>query len=460
MQLVIETSSGQIEGESCGDANVRRFCGIPYAEPPVGGLRFCRPRPKAPWRGLWPAKAFPPKAPQGDLTKNRFYAREFYAGEAVPMSEDCLYLNIWTPETGHDLPVLFWIHGGAFMHGYGSEPEFDGEAFARQGVIVVTINYRLGALGFLALEALAKEDPLGLTGNYGLWDQLLALRWVRANIRAFGGDPERITLAGQSAGCMSVQVLLSSPEARGLFQAAIMQSGGGLPGLAGAYAMSSRVAASRALLAELNLGETPGNNREVLSGLRQASAEAICLAAYRVNARLGGLNFLPVVDGVLLKDTVQRLAWRGQIPDLPCLIGSTAQEMGPDTAGLLADSALAWAVNQERLGYLAPYVYLFSRALPGDQAGSFHSSELWYEFNTLGRCWRPFTAGDYGLAQAVQAYWAAFIKTGRPDIPGGPAWPACCSKQPYRLNLDHPISLKRVSLPPVTANFAESADKA
>ena len=212
----ITTRYGSIEGlERKGYA---LFLGVPYAKPPVGALRWHRPLPPEPWEGVREAKAFPNRSMQ-EIHEDPFYDKEFYdeAAYQTPVSEDSLYLNIWTPakSAGEKLPVAFWIHGGAFMGGFGHEKEFDGAAYCRRGVILVTVNYRLGSWGFLAhpllsAEAAAEGGP-AVSGNYGILDQIAALRWVRENIGAFGGDPENITVFGQSAGGMSVQTL---PQAR------------------------------------------------------------------------------------------------------------------------------------------------------------------------------------------------------------------------------------------------------
>ena len=219
METIITTQQGAVQGALSQDQQTVIFRGVPYAQPPVGALRFRRPQEHAPWEGVRDCTAFGPRCPQADLASMDFYGKEFYRGLPDNESEDCLYLNIWTPASAtaqSRLPVLFWIHGGAFLHGCGSEKEFDGEGFAKKGVILVTINYRVNAFGFFAHPALEEETEEGVSGNYGIFDQIFALDWVQQNIAAFGGDPDAITLAGQSAGCMSVQTILSSPLARGM----------------------------------------------------------------------------------------------------------------------------------------------------------------------------------------------------------------------------------------------------
>ena len=235
--LMVQTKYGILEGVQ--EEGYAKFLGVPYAQPPVGALRWKRPQPPRHWDGIrkadhfshraWQTVQEPPRDGQGIN-----YAKEFYENPAFmpEMDEDCLYLNIWTPDVSTDkkLPVAFYIHGGAFLNGFGSEIEFDGEAFARRGVILVTINYRLGAFGFFAHPGLKQEDPDGCCGNYGIYDQIAALQWVRDNIANFGGDPDKITIFGQSAGAMSVQTLLSSPLTKGMIAGAILQSGGGYKG--------------------------------------------------------------------------------------------------------------------------------------------------------------------------------------------------------------------------------------
>ena len=231
MQTIIQTKQGAVEGGLSQDGKTVIFKGLPYAQPPVGDLRFRRPQAHQPWPGVRPCREFGSSCMQADLSAEGFYAKEFYDVPLPPLSEDCLYLNIWTPESAtadSRLPVLFWIHGGAFLHGSGSEKEFDGEGFAKKGVILVTINYRVNAFGFFAHPDLEPETEEGVSGNYGILDQIFALQWVRENIGAFGGDPEKITIFGQSAGCMSVQAIISSPLAQGMLRGAILQSGGGL----------------------------------------------------------------------------------------------------------------------------------------------------------------------------------------------------------------------------------------
>lgn len=224
-----KTKYGQVHGVQKDGYTV--FRGVPYAKPPVGEKRFCPPEEPACWEGVYKADHFGCVCPQTEHEPDSFYGKEFYLDPEFGMnqSEDCLYLNIWTPANAADekLPVAFWIHGGAFMHGFSHESEFDGVAYCERGVILVTINYRLGAFGFLAHPWLSEESGVGRSGNYAILDQIAALKWVKENIAAFGGDPENITVFGQSAGCMSVQTLVSSPLTENWISKAIFQSAGG-----------------------------------------------------------------------------------------------------------------------------------------------------------------------------------------------------------------------------------------
>ncbi|MDO4459541.1 MAG: carboxylesterase family protein [Clostridia bacterium] len=415
MELVIRTAQGLIEGDVSKDGKTRIFKGVPYAEPPVGKLRFARSVPKKPWIGVRTCKSFGPQAFQADKTKGDLYPKEFYSVEMPPMSEDCLYLNIWTPaEVNEKLPVLIYIHGGAYMHGYGSEATMDGEGMAKKNVIMVTINYRVGALGFFAHDELEKENAEGISGNYGYWDQINALKWVYENIEAFGGDKERITISGQSAGCMSVQTLVSTDVTRGLIHGAILQSGGGIPGFARDYSLEHQKQVS------LELMELLGAKN--IEDLRNMSPENICYGAYEINGKHEGLMWMPNVDGYLLKDTVMNLALDGKIHDIPYIIGSTKDEMGNGTAELLVESARKFALNQEKLGKPPVYVYHFEHDLPGSDDGAFHSCELWYEFETLDRCWRPMTEHDYEISEEMSTQFANYVKKGNPNSDDVSEW--------------------------------------
>ena len=429
----VTTPYGTIQGISKGGCSV--FRGVPYAKPPVGALRFHRPVPldKPAWTGTWDASFFRNKSAQMDRREG-FYYKEFYSDPAwqTKASEDCLYLNIWTPEgdcTG--LPVAVYVHGGAFMGGAGSNLPFDGEAYAKRGVILVTINYRLGMLGFLAHPLLAKASGEGTSGNYGLWDQLAAIDWVRENIACFGGDPERITLFGQSAGAMSLQVLACTGRLTGNVCGMILQSGGGY----GNPLTGWKKAEEGEWLAEeafASLGITPENIR---TRLAEASEEEIDAAAGRAIGRSfkegKGLPFMPVIDGELITGTVEELTDAGKALQVPYILGSNEDDITteeetnrcPETNRMhRANVEMAKRMNEQ--GNPA-YVYYFKRKLPGDDAGAFHSAELWYTFDTLQYSWRPFEEHDRVLAGEIMDRWCAFMKTGKPVPKGAEDWKPC-----------------------------------
>lgn len=421
MELTVTTKQGAVKGFCSEDKQTVIFRGVPYAQPPVGELRFRRPQEHEPWEGVRDCTRFSAVCPQADLRGMDLYGKEFYDGEEVVMNEDCLYLNIWTPagstpESG--LPVLFWIHGGAFLHGHGSEKEFDGEGFAKKGVILVTINYRVNAFGFFAHPDLEAENAEGVSGNYGILDQIFALRWVRENIAAFGGDPEKITIFGQSAGCMSVQTIISSPLSAGMMRGAVLQSGGGIRALHETPKKEQLWETSKKLMEHLNVSS--------VEELRRVPAEKVRDAAYATGGP--GLGWTPHVDGFLLSASTDELAQAGKIHDIKYMIGSTSGDIGGSK--LLQEAGARFCENQLKLGRAPAYLYFFDRALPGDDSGAFHSSELWYVFETLPRCWRPWEEHDYELSRIMSTYWANFAKTGDPNGELLPRWEPYTTEDP------------------------------
>ena len=428
MNTIVTVKEGALEGAFSDDKQSVIFKGVPYAAPPVGELRWKRPQPHAKWEGVRPALEFSAKAPQTDLSKMDLYGKEFYSDENLKQSEDCLYLNIWTPasaQPGDKLPVFFWIHGGAFTHGSGAEQEFDGEQFAKNGVVFVSINYRVGALGFFVHPELDAENPEGISGNYGIYDQVAAIDWVYENIAAFGGDPDCITAAGQSAGCMSVQTLISSDLTRGKIKRAVLQSAGGLGGLSHDVSVEMRVKSSKELMEKLGAKN--------IEEMRAVPAEKIAEVQYTIQSP-SGLAWQPVVDNVLLKASVDEVALSGNAHDIDYMIGCTGGDIAAGER-ILEKSAVRWAKNQNKLGRCPSYIYFFNRQLPGDNAGAFHSSELWYVFHTMNRCWRPWEPCDYTLEAAMSSYWANFAKTGDPNGEGLPTWQPYTAEHPVRMLL-------------------------
>ena len=438
---VLTVEGGEVSGVPSETPNVCIYKGIPYAAPPIGDLRWKQPQPVKPWKGIRQCDTFGAASLQGDLTPGSFYWKEFYQGGDPKRSEDCLYLNVWTPAAGKPeakLPVIFWIHGGAYMGGYGHEIEFGGDAYAKKGVILVTINYRLGMCGFLAHPLLTAENDGKGSGNYGLFDQLAALKWVKRNISAFGGNPDNITVMGQSAGAGSVQALISSPLTKGLIQRAIIQSGGGLGGIISAKSLQEAEKQGSDMWKAAGIS--------TLEEMRAYPAEKFqeVLMKYMQQQKSFGLPYSPCVDGELLTAPLDETARNGQELDIPYLIGYTSEDMMPE---VMKKAATDWSLLLEQQGRKPAYVYCFSRDLPGedmsssqgafgDMKGAFHSSELWYTFGTLGKCWRPMEKADYELSERMVSYWTNFAKTGNPNGEGLPQWEPCTKANPHIQTLD------------------------
>ena len=461
----VKTENGWLAGVPSGIRTVTVFRGIPYAAPPVGERRWKAPAPSESWDGIRNAGSFAPIAAQ-TVEDDIFYSREFDYRQREPMSEDCLYLNIWTPafSEADQLPVLFYIHGGGFRSGYSYEPFMDGDSFCKQGVILVTITYRLGCLGFLSHPALASENASGSSGNWGLMDQIAALQWVHRNIAAFGGDPGRITVFGQSAGAFSVQALVSSPLAKGLIAGAILQSAGGYSG-----ALPSALPTVQAEQAEA-LGREMMRELGV-SSIEQARAlpyEDIIQAQLRLEQAHGGIVFGPSVDGFVLPCEPDRAVEQHSLLPIPYILGCTDHENGSFDVGghptqaeylssirswlgadadrflrltgfeadpeyaisyggmddMLKPPSLAFCEYMAEHQWKHPvFFYYFDRALPGDDhPGAFHSGELWYTFGTIHRSRRPMTGTDYDIAQSMVRYWSNFAKSGDPNGGGLPRW--------------------------------------
>ena len=418
----VTVDGGQLRGILTDNPSVMVFKGVPYAAAPVGDLRWALPREVTPWEGVRVADTFGSPAVQLGRQEGSFYYKEFQPEPLPPVSEDCLFLNIWTPSdaVGHadrKLPVAMWIHGGAFYGGCGNDVAFDGEAWASRGVILVTINYRLGIMGFMSHPELSAENPYGASGNQGIYDQLQAIKWIKANISQFGGDPDNLTVMGQSAGAMSVKILAASPLAKGLINKAIIQSGGGVSkSLAGGIPDRTPAdydAASKAAWDALGLDD--------LGKMRAASADQL------INIRTvpGGTH----VDGNLITESFDEAAYANRILDIPYMIGSNGDDMTPE---ILKEGCARFGAVRDSLGTQPTYVYFFDRKLPGDDSGSFHSAELWYMFHTLGRSWRPMEEHDFALSDKMMDYWTNFAKFGNPngkDVDG--QWKPYTRTSPY-----------------------------
>lgn len=470
---LVEAPAGTVEGKL--DAGVRAFKGIPYAAPPVGPRRWRPPAPPARWTGVRDATRFGPSCfqpvAQGGI----------YADDVGPMSEDCLSLNIWSPPDARRAPVLVWIHGGALVTGSSREVLYDGAKLASRGVVVVSINYRLGVLGYLAHPELSAESPQDISGNYGLLDQIAALQWVRRNIAAFGGDPGNVTIAGESAGGLSVMYLLAAPPARGLFQKAIAES---------AYMISTpelrRRAHGEAPAEEAGLKLAAQLHARSLADLRAMDPGVLTNAA--VAARFSPFG---VVDGKLLPAQLVEVFDRGEQAHVPILAGFNSGEirslrmlappppksaaayeriirerygdladdflrlypssdMGESVLATTRDALYGWTAerlvrNQEAVG--APsFLYLFDHAYPAaDNAGlhAFHGSEIPFVFGTLDRTpqfWPrpPKSPAETRLSDAMIEYWTSFARTGRPTAEGEPDWPAFGPRRAYMAFEDAP----------------------
>lgn len=438
---IVDTQYGKLEGEKEDGYTI--FKGIPYAKPPVGDLRWRAPRKPDHWDGIRKADTFPCKSMQESLP-NPFYDKEFYDNDAfcVDASEDSLYLNIWTPActAGENLPVIFYIHGGAFMGGFGSEKEFDGEAYCKRDVILVTVNYRLNIFGFLAHPWFMEEDTHHVTGNYGILDQIAALEWVYHNIRSFGGNPDNITIMGQSAGAMSVQTLISSPLTGSMIAKAIMQSGGGYDN-----GMNDDMKLEDALAYGRTYVELTG--AKSAEELRNKTTEELYAALGPFMGEMmktgRGLVLKPNIDGYVLREDYNSLIEKGAVKRIPYLLGSNKNDIFVEKADADADvrskiyqGCVDFSHKLKQAGHDPAYVYFFKRQMPGDDAGAFHSAELWYTFGTLNRCWRPLTEADHTLSKTMIDFWANFAGTGNPNAEGSTKWKPCTEEDPFVMEFD------------------------
>lgn len=398
MDYIVNTPCGPVKGCPGRVPGTIAYKGIRYA---TAG-RWEYPTQVTHWEGIYDATAYgacsyQPRAfyNEEENLKKIFYYNEFRKGETYTYSEDCLFLNVFTPDTakaGDKLPVLVYIHGGGFTGGCGHEKHFDGPVWPEKGVIGVTLNYRLGPMGFVCLPQLKEEA--GFTGNYGLYDQMTAIKWVRDNIASFGGDPENITIMGQSAGAASVQMQCCSPLTGGLFQKAVMSSGCGLGSLM--TGTEEKSGAFWQIVMEYCGCETLTQFRE-LPPQKLFEAWQYCKKEHKG----GNAAVFPVKDG--------RFAVEGSQPhNIPYMAGSTSHDMAPP---MLQGMTRKWIAKREK----PSYTWYFDRMLPGDENGAWHSSDLWYWFGTLPNCWRPMEEKDYALSEQMVSYLCNFAKTGDPN---------------------------------------------
>ncbi|WP_369298588.1 carboxylesterase/lipase family protein [uncultured Neglectibacter sp.] len=442
MGTIIKTKYGELSGVDHGWYTEYR--GIPYAKPPVGKLRWKAPQEPEPFDGVYQAVDFRQKCVQSEGSSPP-WDKDFYDDPAFdcPVDEDCLYLHIWAPKDAAGCPVAFWIHGGAFMGGWSSEKEFDGAAYCRRGVIFVSVEYRCNVFGFLAHPWLTEEA--GTSGNYGTLDQIAALNWVHENIAAFGGDPANITVFGQSAGAMSTQTLISSPLTENKIAKAILQSGGSYGnGLHRDIPLSEQesygLLFSEVLHADSLVEMRAAPAAELLAAIGPFFEKAMPLAH--------GLFLTPTIDGTVLTGGYYDLIDQGKIKDIPYMLGCTKDDiMTPkDLKDPMEDplyqGSVAFSHQLEKLGRDPAYVYYFTRDLPGDEQGAWHSSELWYMMGTMDRCWRPWTPEDYALSAQMLDYWCNFMKTGDPNGESLPQWKPCAGKDSFvkKLDVAKPVS--------------------
>jgi len=473
----VTVENGIVEGLPAADPRITAFKGIPFAAPPVGKNRWRAPQPAEDWEGVRQCYKFAPISVQHvpGLDLENLYSREWNVDPEIPMDEDCLYLNVWTPAKKADekLPVFVWYFGGGLREGNTQEMEFDGERLARRGLIVVTINYRLNAFGFLCHPEITAEAP-DAPANFGYLDQRFGTMWVKRNIAAFGGDPENITIGGQSAGGGSTMAQVASPMNKGLFQRAIVDSGLELmpypPGMFGP-------------LRTLAEGEAIGEKFFEILGVKTLD-EARALDAFFIRDRMeeNGMNFPTVKDDLFITGASNELFMKNEVNMVPILCGHTSTEF-PSTPHaktfdeLKAYAEKAFGANAEeflalitaksgsfqetmynaRMQHLEfscrmlarakkntgddhpMYYWVFDPEIPGwDNPGTFHSCDLWFFFENFWKCWRPYTGKHYDLARQMCNYWANFIKTGDPngkDADGTdmPLWKPYTSDKPCRM---------------------------
>ena len=398
MDYIISTPCGAVQGTAGRVPGTAAFKGIRYA---TAG-RWEYPKQVTHWEGTYDATqygacSYQPRAfyNEEENLKKIFYYHEFRKGETYTYSEDCLFLNIFTPDTakaGDKLPVLIYIHGGGFTGGCGHEKHFDGPVWPAKGIIGVTLNYRLGPMGFVCLPQLKEEA--GHTGNYGLYDQMTAIKWVKDNIAAFGGDPENMTIMGQSAGAASVQLQCQSPLTEGLFHKAVMSSGCGLGGM-----MSGKTEDTCAFWQEI----MTRCGCETLEQFRALPVETLFAAWQNGKKEIKGGNAaaFPVTDGHFS-------VAGGKAKNIPYMAGSTSHDMVPP---ILQSMTRKWISAREK----PSYTWYFDRMLPGDNCGAWHSSDLWYWFGTLENGWRPFEEKDYALSNQMVDYLCNFVRSGDPN---------------------------------------------
>ncbi len=477
----VKIDSGSLSGTATD--GVRSFKGIPYAASTAGGNRWKPPQPVSAWSGVRAASEFGPDCPQAPYPQG-----SLYYSKPRPQSEDCLSLNVWTAApAGAKRPVLVWIHGGALTRGSGATPTYDGTTFAKKGVVLVTINYRLGPLGYLAHPALTAESAQHSSGNYGVLDQIAALKWVQRNIAAFGGDPKRVTIFGESAGSWSVNALVASPLAKGLFHRAIGESGGSFGPMMALREDKKNLSAAENV--GIAFGKAAG--AESLQALRALSAEKI-IATFNTDPEGSKFRSAANVDGWVFPDEIRGIFAKGKQNDVPVIVGSNANEMTTLTVPATIPKTMAQYRNRltplfgEALGefdtlypvksdadvpqaYLSTmrdvsftlpmrtwarmtatgkakaYLYWFSHVPPNPQSkylGAYHAGEIAYVFHNLNPQNTLLQEADHTLAETMMSYWINFATTGNPNGKGLPEWKAYEQKMEPYLEFGAPVQLR------------------
>lgn len=447
---VAQTGAGSVSGIVQNGIHI--FKGIPFAAPPVGELRWKAPQPVQSWTGVRKCDTFGASPMQASPAPFSMWSEEFLIRKE-PISEDCLYLNVWTGSTSANkkLPVLVWIYGGGFVSGGSNVPIYDGEAMARKGIVFVSINYRVGIFGFFAHPELTKESPYHASGNYGILDQVAALRWVQQNIAAFGGDPGNVTIAGQSAGSMSVNVLVASPLAKGLFNKAIAESG--------ASFLRNNFSNDLQQAEEAGVQTAAALHANSIEALRKLPASELMHARSRSGVIIDGYVLPQSIADIFKENKANKISlltgWNeneglsGAIKNAEDYTKQMQQQYGNNAEALLehypaTNDAVAsasqydlssdlifgvqnytWANTASEQGNKV-YVYRFTRKVPGTgeyaKYGAFHTGEVPYAYNNLTFVNRPWTGIDHKLADVMSTYWANFIKTGDPNSKGLPGW--------------------------------------
>jgi len=462
----VKTASGLVSGYYHPATGITIFKGIPFAAAPVGDLRWKPPQPAIPWKGVRECTAFSASPMQPKPVSFFMIGPEFVVPQS-PLSEDCLYLNIWTGANtaSEKRPVLVWIYGGGFVTGGAAAPGYSGEALARQGIIFVSFNYRLGVFGFLAHPELTAESPHHSSGNYALLDQLAAIEWVKKNISAFGGDPDKITVAGQSAGSASVNCLLASPLSKGLFHGAIAESGS--------------LVLENPLLRMRSLASAEKSGADLVRKLNVTSLKDLrALTAEDLQTRAAGL-YSPIVDGYIMPANVAEIYKEDRQWHMPFLTGWNADEgfifgiseresfagqgsafgtdsdlfkkyfpAQTDSESVVSQIALAvdktigipqyqWAIKQNANQVSKTYLYNFTRKPPAEgekkRFGAYHTAEIGYALHNLDSIQKNWEMVDRMLEKMMSTCWVQFVKSGNPNGAETPAWPAFSDDSPQTM---------------------------